>query len=80
MRTTLDIEKPVLDDLKVLQKREKKPLGQIASALLAQALKEQMLAQHQTADATKLDWVTSSMGARVDLSDKDAVYRILDEA
>ena len=76
MRTTLDIEKPVLDDLKRLQKRVKKPLGQIASSLLAQALKE----QKQATGETKFEWVTASMGARVDISDKDALYRILDEA
>lgn len=78
MRTTLDIEKPVLDDLKKLQKREKKPLGQLASSLLAQALKEQSAAGGNR--EIELAWTTARMGARVDLSDKEAVYRLLDEA
>jgi hypothetical protein len=38
MRTTLDLEKPVLEGLKRLQKEEKLPLGKIASRLLAEAL------------------------------------------
>jgi hypothetical protein len=38
MRTTLDLEKPVLDGLRRLQKEEKIPLGKIASRLLAESL------------------------------------------
>ena len=38
MRTTLDIDQPVLDQLKLLQKREKWTLSQLASTLLAEAL------------------------------------------
>jgi hypothetical protein len=38
MRTTLDLEEPVLEGLKSLQKKEKLPLGKIASRLLADAL------------------------------------------
>jgi hypothetical protein len=38
MRTTLDIDAPLLRELKQLQKKEKKALGAIVSDLLAEAL------------------------------------------
>ena len=38
MRTTIDIDDPILKDLKRLQKREGKSLGRLVSDLLAQAL------------------------------------------
>ena len=38
MRTTLNIDDTVLRALKRLQKKEKKPLGQLVSELLALAL------------------------------------------
>ena len=40
MRTTLDIDDPVLKDLKRLQQRQGKSLGRLASDLLALALTE----------------------------------------
>lgn len=77
MRTTLDIEKPILDELKRLQKVKKKPLGQITSSLLAEVLKT-----HQDTAASNpapnLPWVTSRMGAKIDLADKEALHRALD--
>lgn len=42
MRTTLDLEKPVLDGLKKLQKLEKVSLGEIASRLRAEALDKEL--------------------------------------
>lgn len=73
MRTTLNLEKPILDGLKALQKREGKSLGQIASRLLADALAR--LADEETPEFT---WNSAAMGAKVDLSDKDAVYAAMD--
>lgn len=40
MRTTLDIDEPVLRELKQLQTKEGKSLGRLVSNLLARALKE----------------------------------------
>ena len=40
MRTTLDIDDPVLRELKQLQTKEGKSLGRLVSDLLARALKE----------------------------------------
>lgn len=77
MRTTLDLEKSVLQALKRLQKREKTTLGSIASRLLADALRQAEAAQ--TTPRGKLAWFTSNMGAKFDLADKDAIFRALDE-
>jgi hypothetical protein len=73
-RTTLDIEAPLLEELRKLQKMEHRPLGKIVSQLLAEAL-----ARRKTAPVPpKLRWVSRRMGALVDLADKDAVYSVLD--
>src|SRR5262245_46742653 len=77
MRTTLDLDKPVLEGLKALQKKQKRSLSRIASELLADALNARRKAEkgHVT-----FSWNSSAMRARVDLQDKEAVYKILDEA
>lgn len=73
MRTTLDIDDPLLRQLRVLQKREKLTLGELVSRLLAQALAEQ-----PRRPAAPFTWIARPMKARVDLGDKDALYAILD--
>lgn len=76
MRTTLDLDSSVLEQLKERQRLQKnKTLGQLASELLASAL-----AQVSEAPAPKpLSWTAQSMRARVDIEDAEAVQRILDE-
>ena len=76
MRTTLDLEKPVLDGLKALQKIENRSLGRIASRLLAEALAAQ---KSRAVAPAKLTWKAKKMLARVDLADKDAVYQAMDQ-
>ncbi len=78
MRTTLDLDKPVLDGLKRLQKREKASLGEIASRLLAEALRQREVGG--AGDAVAFRWNAIDMGAKVDLGDKEALHRMLDEA
>lgn len=75
MRTTLDIDDPVLRELKRLQMKEGKSLGRLVSDLLARALKED--ATHGAA-ASPSQWIAKPMGARINLSDKDAVYHALE--
>ncbi len=77
MRTTLDIEQPVLEELKKLQKEEKQSLGKLASSLLAEALSHREASGSKDADAP-FEWATSDMGAKVDISNKDALYKALD--
>ncbi len=74
MRTTLDIEAPVLKELRDLQKREGGTLGELASRLLADALARAREKQGRPA----FEWTAQPMHARVDLEDKDAVYATLD--
>lgn len=73
-RTTIDIDAQVLRDLKDRQERDGKSLGQLVSELVAGALRDE--AEPSTEAFT---WTTSRMRARVDLTDKDAVFRALDE-
>lgn len=74
-RTTLHIDATVLRDLKRRQRDEGKTLGQLTSELLAKALAEEAA----TDDAEPFAWTTAPMNARVDISDKDALHRTLDQ-
>lgn len=74
-RTTVNIDAPVLRDLKRLQKREGKPLGQLISELLAHALG---LRRQERAGEEAFAWTARPMRARVDLADKEAVQAALD--
>jgi len=74
VRTTLDIEAPVLKELRELQKREGGSLGALVSRLLAAALAGR--GKRPTAPAFR--WTSRPMRSLVDLADKDAVYAILD--
>ena len=71
MRTTIDIDDPILKDLKRLQKREGKSLGRLVSDLLAQALAEPRVPSQPSPG---FRWTSQPMRARVDLADKTAVY------
>jgi hypothetical protein len=75
MRTTLDLADPVLKELKEVSMQEGDSLGEVASRLLADALSVRARGRKTK---TQLDWSSQPMGARVDLADKDAVYRALD--
>jgi macrodomain Ter protein organizer (MatP/YcbG family) len=72
-RTTIDIDAAVLRRLKERQRREGKTLGQVASELLAGALREA-----EASARPALDWTSRPMDARVDLEDKEAVRRALE--
>ena len=77
MRTTLDIDKPILDELRQLGKRRKKSLSRIASELLATALKRETEKGKGVSGKT-FRWNARSMRARIDIEDKDELYRVLD--
>jgi hypothetical protein len=74
VRTTLDIETPVLKDLREIQRREGGTLGDLVSRLLAEALARRT----RKPAVTALEWTSRPMRALVDLADKDLVYSILD--
>lgn len=77
MRTTLDIDDPVLRDLRRLQQREGKSLGRLVSDMLAQSLAARRAAQPAP---RPFRWVSKAMGPRTDLSDKDALLNVQDDA
>ena len=74
-RTTLNLDDPVLADLKRLQRKEGKPLGELASELLASAIAER---KHATVPPLRLQWTSRPMGALVDLDDKEALFAALE--
>jgi len=75
MRTTIDLSDPVLRDLKRLREKEGGSLGALASRLLADALSARNRAPQPVA---KLSWSSQAMRAKVDLGDKEAVYRAME--
>jgi hypothetical protein len=77
MRTTIDIDDPILRDLKRLQQREGKSLGRLVSDLLAQALAKPQAARGNA--TPPFAWRSKAMRARVDLADNDALLDAMDE-
>jgi len=73
-RTTLNIDTPILRDLKRLQRREKKPLGRLVSDLVAEALAR----RGQEPDLPVFEWITEEMKPLVDIADKESLYAALD--
>lgn len=73
-RTTLNLDPSVLAELRRRGENEHKSMGQVASELLARALKP----AHPVEGPT-LRWRSGDLGApRVDLDDKEALRRVLD--
>lgn len=73
-RTTLDIETPILNAIKELQKKEGETLGRLVSRLLAEALGR----RKPRGRSRPFRWVSRRMNPLVDLADKEAVYAALD--
>ena len=78
MRTTLNIDTPVLQELKRLQAEEGKPLGKLVSELLLYALHTRQA--QSLPQKPELKWTVKRMRARIDLADRDAVYDAMDES
>jgi hypothetical protein len=76
-RTTVDIDAPILSDIKKLQKREGKAFSRIVSDLLAEALGQRRRARPER---QPFRWIAAPLGLKVDLRDKDAVWQALDQA
>ncbi|MCH7717122.1 MAG: antitoxin [Gemmatimonadetes bacterium] len=76
-RTTIDIDTPILRDLKRLQKRERKSLGRLVSDLLAGALARR---RSDRDTDRKFRWCSQPMNALIDIADKEAVYAALDDS
>ena len=76
MRTTIDIDTPILQEVRRVMRREARSMGAVVSELLADALARRA---RRPAVAARLAWIARPMRARVDLADKDAVYAALEE-
>jgi mRNA-degrading endonuclease RelE of RelBE toxin-antitoxin system len=76
MRTTIDIDDPILKELKKLVKKEGKSLGRAVSDLLAQALQRHKKSGRQP---KKPRWIYRDLGARINLDDKEALYATLEQ-
>ena len=75
MRTTLDIDGPILREVKAIHERDGRSMGAVVSDLLADALSRR---KARRAPA-QWRWTTQSMKPRVDLADKDRVFALLDQ-
>lgn len=75
MRTTVDLDVPILQELKRLQKIEGKSLGRLVSDLLAQAMAAR---RARRAPRPAFQWLSRPMNARIDLADKEALHAALD--
>ena len=77
MRTTIDIDDPVLKDLKRLQAKEGKSMGRLVSDLLATALAGVREEQPQY---EVFEWFSADMDAIVDIADRDAILDAMDSS
>ena len=73
-RTTLDIDRPLLEEIRSLQKKEGCSMGKVVSQLLAEAL----ASRRASNEAPAFQWISRPMHPLVDISDKEALYSILD--
>jgi hypothetical protein len=70
MRTTIDIEDPILREIKAIQKKEGRSMRAVISELLAEALARRRV----TRSRPPFRWTSRPMKSLVDLADKEAVY------
>jgi hypothetical protein len=75
-RTTIDLDASVLRELKRRRRASGRSIGQIASELLAGALRQPESPKRRP---QPVRWRSARMGARVDVDDKEALRRALDE-
>ncbi len=75
MRTTLDIDAPIMREVRALHEQEGRSIGAVVSELLAEALARR---RASPAPPSPFGWTAREMKALIDLSDKDAVYAALD--
>jgi len=74
MRTTLDIDDPILKEVKAIHEREGRSIGAVVSELLAEALAR----RRSPRTRPPFRWNSRPMKSLVDLADKEAVYAALD--
>jgi hypothetical protein len=74
MRTTLDIDDPILREVKAIHEKEGRSMGSVVSELLADALAR----RRRSRSRSSFRWTSRPMESLVDLADKEVVYAALD--
>ena len=75
-RTTLSLDPPLLKKLKSISHEEDVTLRRLVEELLLRGLEAR---RKNTRKAPVWAWKTHPMGAKIDLTDKEALYAILDK-
>lgn len=70
----MDIDDPILREVKAIHEKEGRSMSAVVSELLADALARRRAPRERPA----FHWTSRPMKALVDLADKDAVYTALD--
>ncbi|MDE2927692.1 MAG: hypothetical protein OXT71_14955 [Acidobacteriota bacterium] len=73
MRIAINIPTSILKELKSIQTKEGGTLDELVTGFLAEGLRARYAGQTDS----ELDWKSKSMRARVDLTEKEAVYAII---
>ena len=73
-RTTVDIDTPILQEIKNLQREEGKSMGRLISELLSDALGHRVPERGEFT----LDWFHQDMGALIEIGDKEELYPTMD--
>ena len=74
MGSTSNLHTPLLEELHEMRKMEHKSLGDLVSELVAEAL---ALRARRETKPQEFHWTTRAMEARVDISDKEALFAAL---
>lgn len=75
MRTTIDIDDPILEEVRRLKEKEEKTLGGVVSELLAEGLAARKERRQQP---VKFEWPSQDLEPRIDLDDKEALWALFD--
>lgn len=76
MRTTIDIDDPILEEVKRLKEKEAKSLGELVSELLAAGLA--IRNRKPAKNAVRFEWPVQSLEPLVDYHDKEALWAHFD--
>ena len=80
MRTTINIDDPLLEEVKRLAAQKGLPLGRVVSDLLADALHDQERVRKQRSQAEPFRLITKRMGTLLDVDDTAALLDAVDQA
>ena len=77
-RTTINIDSPLVAAIRELSRKEGKSMGKLVSELLAIGLEAKK--NNTRKSPSRLKWHTQRMRARIDYTDKDRLYAVLDDS